>query len=172
MDDVVVRVEGMERPECNGMYAVAGQRNGRHAFNKRDGSEGALYYDGSHWKCCQSGRGTSEEGWNYSQRPEDDVVAWARRLPPMGAWTQDRATNESRVDYSRVRLSIVPAEQLGGGGDGAETRPDRRKDFLESGQSGGGSFSFSKEGEATAEEAAEEGGEASEPSAAAEEDRA
>ena len=60
MDDVVVRVEGMERPECNGMYAVAGQRNGRHAFNKRDGSEGALYYDGSHWKCCQSGRGTSK----------------------------------------------------------------------------------------------------------------
>ena len=63
----------------------------------------------------------------------------------------------------------VPAEDAAG----AETRPDRRKDFLESGQSGGGSFSFSKEGEATAEEAAEEeGGEASEPSAAAEEDRA
>ena len=61
----------------------------------------------------------------------------------------------------------VPAEDVAG----AETRPDRRKDFLESGQSGGGSFSFSKEGEATAEEAAEEGGEASEPHAAAEEDR-
>ena len=30
------------------------------------GGSGAIYYDGTHWKLCQSGNGTSEGGWNYS----------------------------------------------------------------------------------------------------------
>ena len=81
----------------------------------------------------------------------------------------DTSAHELSFDAYLEQFNAEVSPERGAAEDaaGAETRPDRRKDFLESGQSGGGSFSFSKEGEATAEEAAEDGGEASEPSAAA-----
>ena len=96
----------------------------------------------------------------------DALWGWLSQV--MGAAAASETGEGHTLEEALEINEGVPAEDAAG----AETRPDRRKDFLESGQSGGGSFSFSKEGEATAEEAAEEGGEASEPSAAAEEDRA
>jgi hypothetical protein len=100
--DVTIRVTGCDDPDCNGDYKRAGTRNGRACFDRSTKGSGALYFDGSHWKICQSGRGPDESGWNYSQLPlpESDNV----QLPPLGSWASDRATSEMHVDYSAVCL--------------------------------------------------------------------
>ena len=50
-----ITVTGCDSPNCNGEYEqVSAERNSRYCFN-RVGREGTIYYDGSHWKICQSG---------------------------------------------------------------------------------------------------------------------
>ncbi len=90
-------------PACNGVYRIeeGRSRNGRSCFSKAGG--GAIYYDGSHWKICQTGSGSSESGWNFSQAPTD-----GGSLPPLGRWrAAARIPSEVTRDYSMLEIKVV-----------------------------------------------------------------
>lgn len=88
-----VSVSGCAMSKLNGIYRYVEQRKGQACFTHERGT-GAFYFDGTYWKICQSGKGRSESGWNYSQRPGDaDGLA-----PPLGVWEPGLATREASVD--------------------------------------------------------------------------
>jgi hypothetical protein len=100
---VRVAVSGTEGGKIDGVYVRVGTRNGRHAFDKEGTADGALYYDGKFWKCCRKGRGMTESGWNFSQKP----AGASSMAPPLGRWLDSQKTSESSEDYSRIQLQIV-----------------------------------------------------------------
>ena len=121
-EDLVIRVEGCEKPGCNGDFFYAGERNDRPCFTNSRGA-GALYFDGAFWKICQTGDGPGESGWNFSQKPVDEPGA--ARLPPLGSWSHEQANpGEARVNYDPVRVECLSAEDAAaspapdGDGDG------------------------------------------------------
>ena len=77
----LVRVAGMQRHGCNGLYAQTGRRDGKASFDKANGHPGCLYFDreSNAWKCCASGRSRGQTGWNYSQRPSPRGLASVSR---------------------------------------------------------------------------------------------
>jgi hypothetical protein len=103
-----VTVAGCTMARVNGNFAHAGTRNGRACYTHESG-QGALYFDGTHWKLCQDGVGDSESGWNFSQ---EDARGDAGPLPPTGAWESSRATAEETRDYTGLTLAV----QGGSGG--------------------------------------------------------
>jgi hypothetical protein len=89
---------------CNALFTKSGKRNGQPCFNgSQDG--GALYFDGSYWKLCNSGTGSREVGWNFSQEPSTKDLALFR--PPLGKWTEAKKTSETKRDYSGLTLTGV-----------------------------------------------------------------
>eukprot|EP00008_Paramoeba_atlantica_P014128 CAMPEP_0201481862 /NCGR_PEP_ID=MMETSP0151_2-20130828/6130_1 /ASSEMBLY_ACC=CAM_ASM_000257 /TAXON_ID=200890 /ORGANISM="Paramoeba atlantica, Strain 621/1 / CCAP 1560/9" /LENGTH=126 /DNA_ID=CAMNT_0047864263 /DNA_START=36 /DNA_END=416 /DNA_ORIENTATION=- len=109
-------------PKVNGIFLQVDDflRNGKYCFSKLEGKgqggalQGAIYFDGTHWKICQAGEGKTETGWNYSQLPAnpnpDDL------LPPFGLWEKKLATSETPEDYSnflveREEVFLKPAKK-------------------------------------------------------------
>ena len=64
---VTITVSGCDSPNCNGEYEYCGERNGRACFNRTGSREGTLYFDGTHWKICQSG--SSRGGGGVEKQP-------------------------------------------------------------------------------------------------------
>ena len=88
---------------ANGIYQIEKhcRRKGRHCFSKVGG--GAIYFDGSFWKICQTGNGPNERGWNFSQKPKDSGP-----LPPLGRWfSEKRIPSEQSSDYSELEVNLV-----------------------------------------------------------------
>eukprot|EP01043_Picozoa_sp_COSAG02_P060081 COSAG02_NODE_7777_length_2850_cov_2.821156_3_plen_480_part_01 len=107
-EGMAVRVRGCARSGCNGDFCYAGERNGRPCFTKQRGA-GALYFDGTFWKICESGAGPDEQKWHYSQKPAHDSGEGA---PPLYSWNKEQACQEEPpVDYGAVRLEYLSAEQ-------------------------------------------------------------
>jgi hypothetical protein len=100
-ETAVVKVSGCSMASINGSYNFAAMRNGRACYT-HDSGNGALYFDGSHWKLCQQGVGPDESGWNFSQ---DSSAEGREAMPPLGTWEQSRATNEASRDYTGLELS-------------------------------------------------------------------
>jgi hypothetical protein len=95
-----IQVSGCSVPQINGTYVEdSHRRNSRRCFSKVDGP-GALYFDGTYWKLSVSGGGPNEDGWNFSQLPENE------ELPPP-AWLAGRNTTEDIVDYAGLRLTVL-----------------------------------------------------------------
>ena len=90
-------------PNCSGTYnLIPGQlRNGGPCYT-REGGTGAIYYDGTYWKICQTGTGAAEAGWNFSQSGECARV-------PLGSWdASKRQMSEAACDYSSLTLEASP----------------------------------------------------------------
>jgi hypothetical protein len=110
--DVIVVLGGVK---CSGVYKLCGkQRNGGPCYSR--GGGGAIYYDGAFWKICQSGEGSSEVGWNFSQKGASGQV-------PIGKWDQSLKMNgEYTIDYSTLSLAVSAGgteSGVSGGGSGA-----------------------------------------------------
>jgi len=97
--DVIVVSGGDCGVKCSGVYKLCGkQRNGGPCYSR--GGGGAIYYDGVFWKICQSGKGSSEGGWNFSQKGASGHL-------PIGKWDQSLKMNgEATIDYSTLSLAV------------------------------------------------------------------
>jgi hypothetical protein len=96
-------VSGCSMPNINGTFLQdAAERNGRLCFSKVDGP-GALYFDRTYWKLCQSGTGSDESGWNFSQLPTgSDSI-----LPPE-VWVKGKnIQKEKEQDYTGLKLTTL-----------------------------------------------------------------
>jgi calmodulin len=97
---VRILVTGAEIAECNGLFQLDGERNGKPCFTHSSG-QGALFFEGTHWKLGDVGRGQVEQTWRFSQKDES-----GNRLPPLGVWVRERrAQDEARVYYGELRLA-------------------------------------------------------------------
>ena len=90
--------------ETDGEYKQGGKRNGRPCYNKTSG-DGCIYWDESAWKICQSGKGESTGGWNYSQKVDTPT-------PPTGAWSKSKKVSESTISYDKLRVEEESTAQI------------------------------------------------------------
>jgi hypothetical protein len=98
-----IHVSGDSGANCSGTYnLIPGQlRNGGPCYT-REGGTGAIYYDGTYWKICQTGNGAVETGWNFSQSGDCTRV-------PLGSWdASKREMSEATRDYSSLTLEAPP----------------------------------------------------------------
>ena len=112
---VIMVSQPADRMPVAGHFDYEGERNGAPCYSRREGP-GALYYDGSHWKICQAGKGKSEEGWNFSQTPLSSASPGDNgeltRGPPLGAWDKaKRLTSECARDYTGLSLSVEKSDE-------------------------------------------------------------
>ena len=93
---------------CNGEYvAETSLRNEKFCYCRigEDGKilPGCIFFDWHQWMISHSEKGSTSEGWNFSQTPDDSDSPY----PPLGKWKKEKGNRHDfpmTIDYSSLRV--------------------------------------------------------------------
>ena len=93
---------------CNGEYvAEKDLRNEKFCYCRigEDGKilPGCIFFYMNKWMICRTGKGSTSEGWNFSQTSDDSDS----RYPPLGSWKKEKGSGNDHprtIDYSSLQV--------------------------------------------------------------------